>query len=383
MTPYFLPVEGGVERHVFNLSRELIRLGHDVEVFTCNSTRRNEKLAGYSLVDGVPVRRYPTMANLGEFGKIWPGFGVDLLRGRYDVIHAHAFRHPHTDMSAMISRMTSSKSVLTPHSSFYPSRLRKPIARGLVRFYDGIIAPVSLRFYDRLVALTAAEAARLRGMGARSRQIVRVSNGVEETHFSTGDKENFVRKYGLQGNEIILYLGRINESKGVSVLLESFEDVAAVRPKAKLVLAGPTTSHEEETYKKQLLRRSASLTASNRVIFTGGLSEEEKRDAYDACDVFVLPSLYEGFGLVILEASAHGKPVISTMTDGPRSVITDGFNGFLVQPENASQLADRICAILEDQSLRAQMGARARSAAQGLTWHSVAKLTESLYEGIN
>jgi len=383
VTPYFLPVEGGVERHVFNLSKELIGLGHDVDVLTCNLTRRGEVLAQYSAVAGVPVHRFASMASLGEFGKVWPGFGIRLLKGRYDVVHVHAFRHPHTDMSAILSKISSSKSVLTPHSSFYPLHLRRPLARGLVQVYDSLIAPISLRGYDRLVSLTLREARLLRSMGARSDKIALISNGVEDSHFRRGDTEAFKRKYGLQGGEIILYLGRLNRSKGIDVLLDSFEEVAAVRPRARLVLAGPATSDDEESFKGVLIKRAEAMDVRRSIVFTGEISEEEKRAAYDACDVFVLPSIYEGYGLVLLEAGAHAKPVVSTLTDGPSSVVTDGFNGFLVQPANRFQLAEKILRILDDRSLQAEMGERARSAALGHTWHKVAKMTEALYEGIN
>jgi glycosyltransferase involved in cell wall biosynthesis len=383
VTPYFAPVEGGVERHVLNLSKELIKLGHEVEVLTCNLTRKGQVLDHSSIVEGIQVRRFPVLATLGEFGRAWPGFGLELLRGKFDIVHVHAFRHPHTDLAAVLSRLSRRGSVMTPHSSFYPLDLRRPLARGLVQIYDTLIAPVSLMWFDRLVSLTKVEARTLQSLGARRAQIVVIANGVEEEHFSKGEPGGFKTRYGLEGCEVILYLGRINRSKGINVLLESFEEVARVRPNARLVLAGPATSSDEEAFKATLLTRAATLEAGGSVIFTGALSEDEKRAAYEACDVFVLPSIYEGYGLVLLEAGAHGKPVISTLTHGPSSVVTDGFNGFLVQPRNALQLAETILRVLEDRSLRVTLGERARATAREHTWNKVALQTEAVYEEIN
>src|SRR5438445_11478710 len=74
ITPYFLPVEGGVERHVLNLSKELVRLGHEVDIFTCSGTRNGERLPGYDYIEALNVQRFTSVFNLGAFGTVWPGF---------------------------------------------------------------------------------------------------------------------------------------------------------------------------------------------------------------------------------------------------------------------------------------------------------------------
>src|SRR5229473_307208 len=79
ITPYFLPVEGGVERHVLNLSHELVRRGHEVEIFTCARTRQNEPLERTSVVQGLRVSRFESMFSIGEFGRVWPGFARKVI----------------------------------------------------------------------------------------------------------------------------------------------------------------------------------------------------------------------------------------------------------------------------------------------------------------
>ncbi len=379
VTPYFVPVDGGVERHVLNLSLELMRLGHDVEVFTCNGTRNGEQLESSSEVQGIPVHRFRSYLSLGEFGKVWPGFSAELLNGKYDIIHAHSYRHPHTDISLIVSKLARCGSVLTPHSPFHPNYLRAPLARVLVPIYDVVLAPFSLRSYDKVVSLTPAEARILRSMGVRNDQIAVIPHGVEERNFGNGESRSFVARHKLEGKEVVLYIGRINRTKGLDVLIEAFAYVARICPRAVLVMAGPCTSREEGEFRDKLFVESRTLKISEQVIFTGRLSEQEKMEAYHACALFVLPSIYEPYGIVLLEAAAHAKPLVSTLTDGPVSIIEDGISGRIVEPGDVHQLATAILEILDNEGLKRFMGERARDLALFHRWDRVARITESVY----
>jgi glycosyltransferase involved in cell wall biosynthesis len=379
VTPYFLPVEGGVERHVLNLSRELVNLGHEVEVFTCNGTRNGGELESFSEVDGIPVHRFRSIANLGEFGKVWPGFATQLLRGRYDIIHAHSYRHPHTDMSLALSKFSGSRPILTSHSPFHPPSVRKPLARALVPIYDGIVAPISLRSFHKVISLTEDEATILRALGASPEQTIVIPHGVEEVHFKKVDTRPFLSKYDLRSGDIVLYLGRMNRTKGLDVLLEAFAMVARKRPESTLVLAGPCTTDQEVNFSKELARKALETGLGERVKILGRLTEEEKTAAYDACTVFVLPSVYEPYGIVLLEAAAHGKPLVSTRAGGPKSIIEDGESGYLVESGNTEKLAGAILSILQDSSKGKRMGEKARQMASMHTWSRVARHTDRAY----
>ena len=238
-----------MERHVLNLSKELIKRGHEVDVYTCNGMRNGEALEAFSLVDGIPVYRFRSVANIGEFGKVWPGFVVRLLSTGYDVIHAHAYRHPHTDLSLAVSKLSRCQSVLTAHSPFHPAYVRTALARALVPIYDGLLARFALRAFDRIVSLTNSEAEVLLSFGARRQQVVVIPHGVQQFHFSRVDPSAFIAKYGLQGKKIILYLGRINRTKGLNVLVQAFARIASIYPHTALVLVGPCSSVEEQAYR--------------------------------------------------------------------------------------------------------------------------------------
>jgi glycosyltransferase involved in cell wall biosynthesis len=383
ITPYFLPVEGGVERHVLNLSHKLVERGHDVEIFTCARTRQNGVLERHEVVDGLRVSRFESMFSLGEFGRVWPGFAREVMKGDFDVVHAHSFRHPHTDISMMVSKMTGSASVLTAHSPFHPPGVRGRVARALVPVYDSLFAPTSLAYYDKVIALTDEEAGLLARLGVREDQSVVIPHGVDSVHFERADPSIFTSKYGLEGKDIALCLSRINKTKGLDVLLEAFASIADMAPDLTLVFAGEATSRKEEGFLGELKSKSSSMGLQGRVVFAGRLTEVEKASAYEACTVFVLPSIYEPYGIVLLEAAAHGKPLISTRVGGPKSIVEEGINGLLVPPGDNRHLATALLRVANDEELAKRMGAEARLMASEHTWERVANATERAYHSVD
>lgn len=379
VTPYFLPVEGGVERHVLNLSKELVRRGHEVEIFTCASTRQSESLEHSAVVEGLRVSRFESVMSLGEFGRVWPGFAREVLRGQFDVVHAHSFRHPHTDLAMLAAKLGGSVSVLTTHSPFHPGEVRGPLARALVPIYDNLFAPTTLAYFGSVISLTAEEAGLLAKMGVSADQIVIIPHGVDKEHFLPGDPALFTSKFGLEGRDIALCLSRINRTKGLDVLLEAFSSVAAKAPNLTLVLAGGCTSPKEERFLAELQEMTRALGMESRVVFTGRLTDAEKASAYEACTIFVLPSIYEPYGIVLLEAAAHGKPLISTRTGGPKSIIDDGVSGILVAPGDRRELAHALLSLATKRAVAERMGEEARRMAKGHTWERVAEATERTY----
>jgi glycosyltransferase involved in cell wall biosynthesis len=108
--------------------------------------------------------------------------------------------------------------------------------------------------------------------------------------------------------------------------------------------------------KAEIERLVNELDLSYCVLFTGILSEKEKIDALRACDILVRPSIYEGFGLMLIEAQASGKPVVATGAGGMLSAVRDGDTGFLVSFGDKNQLSEKILRLLEDERLAHKMG---------------------------
>ena len=378
MTPFFYPVEGGVEKHVLNLSKELVRMGHEVDVYTSNGSWEGRPLEKSSVVEGLRVRRFKAVMSLGQFGKVWPGFAPALISGGYDVIHSHVFRHPHTDISNLASKVSGSTSVLTSHSPFHPQGTRHGLAEALVPVYDSVIARVSLNSFDRIISLTLAEKEALSSLSGDGQKIRIIPHGVDPEHFIRVSTDSFLAKFGLSGKQVVLYLGRIHPTKGVHTLIEAFAEVAPAAKDAVLVLAGPC-SKEGEGYLAGLKALVNGRALQGRGVFTSRLSEEEKRAAYESCSFFVLPSSYEPNGIVLLEAAAHGKPLLSSRTDGPSSIVREGESGYLFPPGDVKELARLLGLLISDDRLRSRMGASAREMASHHRWDRVGQETVDAY----
>jgi glycosyltransferase involved in cell wall biosynthesis len=104
---------------------------------------------------------------------------------------------------------------------------------------------------------------------------------------------------------------------------------------------------------------------------------------YAACAVFVLPSLEEGFGLVVTEAMASGKPIVGTNVSGISSQVKNGWNGFLVEPTNEQQLAEKILKVVDDSLLKKEFGKNSRLIVEEkFTWQKIASKYESVYQSV-
>lgn len=379
VTPYFYPVEGGVERHVYNISTGLAMRGHEVQVFTYMGDRNGGRLRKYEDVDGIKVKRFRGAFSLGEFARVWPGVFSEIAKGDFDIVHAHVYRHPHSDLSLIASKFARSEAVLTSHSPFPPSAARGYLSSMLVPVYDSTIGPLLLRSFSKIISLTQAEAEKLSALGVDRGKLFVLSHGVDRIHFQKVDFEPFLSKYSLKGSRFVLYLGRLNRVKGIEYLLKAFSKVESHHADASLVIAGPCTDPSEASYKEFLQMEADRLGISDRTIFTGALTEQEKLQAYEACSVFVLPSIYEPYGIVLLEAAAHGKPLVASYSDGPASIINDGETGFLVPPTDPVLLADRISELLSNDGLASKLGNAARRMASERTWERVVDSIERIY----
>jgi phosphatidyl-myo-inositol dimannoside synthase len=156
---------------------------------------------------------------------------------------------------------------------------------------------------------------------------------------------------------VILAVGRLaaNERyKGFDELLRVMPGVLSAAPDTHLVIVGDGDD------RARLQHLCAELGLSSNTIFTGSLERDHLKACYHHCDVFALPSSGEGFGLVFLEAMAHGKPVIGGAHGGTPDVIEDGVTGYLVRQDDGHQLQTRLRQLLTNESARLEMGHSAR-----------------------
>jgi len=229
------------------------------------------------------------------------------------------------------------------------------------------------------------------GTGARAHVVI--PNGVDVAAFrprwERGEEAYGVREYyGLEDEPVVLYAGKIRESKGVGVLLDSMERVWDRHPRAVLVLVGGTEFgrgriHRETPFFKQF--REQAARATGRIIFTGFVPHENMALTYLLGDIFVAPSQKEeGMPMVLLEASACGLPLVATRLGGIPEVVQEGHNGLLLdRPQDFEELAGKINTLIDNPDFCRRLGSQARETAQKhFSWSHIAQKQEAVYDEV-
>jgi D-inositol-3-phosphate glycosyltransferase len=216
---------------------------------------------------------------------------------------------------------------------------------------------------ERLVAASVAERAHLvRHAGADPERIAVVPCGVDTELFTPGDAEAARATLGRSGDPLILYVGRLAPIKGLETLLDAIALLARRGRRVRLVVVGGDADEPQDGHEAGLRARITALGIGDLVSFAGPQPQETLRTHYVAADVTVLPSHYESFGMVALEAMACGSPVVASRVGGLTTTVRDGVTGFLVAEGDVNALAGRLETLLADPDLRWRLG------REGIRW---------------
>lgn len=212
----------------------------------------------------------------------------------------------------------------------------------------------------RVIAISEAVAAQFQGAGLDVRVI---HNGIPLERFTPGEPPaGLAPSLGLgPQDELICVVGRLTPWKGHRTLLQAMCRVREARPRAKLIVVGEV-AFWEDSYEEELRSLAQSLGLADRVVWAG--FREDVPDLLRLCDVFVLPSVNEPFGRVIIEAMAAGKPVVATRSGGVPEIVVEGETGLLVPPGDEAALAGALVELLADPARALRMGAAGTARAR-------------------
>lgn len=214
-----------------------------------------------------------------------------------------------------------------------------------------------------VVAATGLEHARLvKDYAASPARVTVVPCGVDTELFAPGVREEARTHLGLGAGPLLLYVGRIAPIKGLETLLDALARLHGQGLAARLLVVGGDADEPLDGHEAALRRRAMALRLDEVVRFVGAQPQERLRAYYVASDVTVLPSYYESFGMVALEAMACASPVIASRVGGLSVTVRDGVTGFLVPEGDAAALAERIAVVLADADLRWRVG------REGVRW---------------
>jgi phosphatidyl-myo-inositol alpha-mannosyltransferase len=355
VTPYVYPLPGGVNAHVRFLYENLRQCGHDVRIITSS-----HGLQRSSEGDVIRVGKGFSMPSNGSVGTITlsPRFpsqvAAILERERFDLLHFHEPFVPF--LSLVVLRESRSVNIATFHAyaGFSPA----------MELGQRTVGPYARRLHGRIAVSAAARHFADRFFPGDYKVI---PNGVDLGRFQRAVP---IARW-QDGTPNILFVGRLEDRKGLPHLLKAFRLVRKSGTDARLLVVGSGPQEREA-------RRYVMTRGLANVEFLGRVSDEEKAQLFRTADIYCSPATgRESFGIVLLEAMAAGAPIVCSDIHGYKGVVQRGRQAILVPPGDAKSLAAGLLQLIEDPALRARMGAAGRERAEQFSWESVtAKVTD-------
>ncbi len=390
---------GGMNVYVRNLSQELGALGYDVDVFTRSQKPEVPRLLEDAMGPHTrivylpagpqaPYHRHLVWGHLPEFLANLKQFAAR-ERIPYHLIHSHHWlsgwvamelqREWRTPLIHMFHTLGLIMNSIAQREEGQEPAERIGIERKIVAAADHIVA-ANPPERDNLVGLYGADPAK----------IAIIPCGVDMALFYPHPLYEARTRLELPcQHRLVLFVGRIEPLKGIDTLLRAMALVSQARPAWRghlcLVVIGgdaspdPTHTDGEMAY---LRRLEAELGLEDLVTFGGAQAQDLLPYYYSAAQVVVVPSHYESFGMVALEAMACGTPVIASDVGGLSYTVQDGETGYLVPNGNSQALAEKIALVLSNRALARQLGANGRAFAQNYRWELIASQVDQLYRQV-
>jgi phosphatidylinositol alpha-mannosyltransferase len=359
--PYSFDVPGGVQIHVRGLAEHFIRLGHDVSVLA--PADDDDALPPYLQSAGraVPVRYNGSVARL-SFGPVTSArVSRWLEEGDFEVVHLH---EPVTPSVSMLALWSATAPVV---ATFHTSTLRSRAMHAANPLLRSSLEKIRAR-------IAVSEEARRTVRSHLGGDAYIIPNGVDVAVFDRAAPDR--RWTGTPERPTMAFLGRIDEPrKGLAVLLAAMPAVLERAPGIRLLVAGPGDVREVAA---KLPARVAAATE-----FLGGVSEVDKAALLSSVDLYVAPHIGgESFGIVLVEAMAAGAPVLASDLTAFVNVLDGGVAGALFPTGDAVALADRVLALLADQTHRTALRTAGHRRALAFDWSVVADRVMAVYETV-
>ena len=367
----FLPNYGGIENHLYYLSRALINRKHNLTILTTNLVKmRPRSLISNETIDGIHVIRLPAFA-VKNIIPICPAAFVKKIP-MYDILHLHSL-NPNLFMTALQIRakVNNSPVIITPH--LHPERLS--YYSQLSQQYFALALSTFLRKATIVIALTPTEKKFYEEQYGVTR-VLEIPNGVDLTLHKTDQNTLFLFQQSHDpGKRKILFVGRITKEKGIEIIIRSLPAILKVLPEAIFYVVGAYTEHVE--YLQALTK---TLGCEKHVRFFFNPPNTEMPYFYEIADIVVMPSLQiEGQPIVALESWAHRKPIIATNRGGIRDLLSQG-GGKPMESFNPKIWGENILDLLNSDKKIRILGQEGRKLIEDkYTWKRVAKLVEKCY----
>ncbi|WP_053073723.1 glycosyltransferase family 4 protein [Bacillus sp. LL01] len=363
---------GGLGQHVWELSRQLAQVGHQVMVVTPHTLGAPQM----ETVEGVTVYRAKEVeSSYDDFHLFVAQTNMNLAERvralsdqyRLDIIHAHdwlvGFAARALKKSLAIPIVSTIHALEEGRSNLELSIQQRTNKWEVALINDSDVLIVCSPFMKKEVEKKIRD----------KKAIHIIPNGVQLSHGTSESIMDFLNRKSY--SHLVLFLGRMVPEKGITTLIEAARKILEKHPECLFVIGGKGPFLSE--YKAKVL----NLGLEENILFIGFLNEVEKATMLQQCDILVVPSLYEPFGIVAIEGMAAGKPVIAAMTGGLSSIIEDEETGLLFNPGDGLDLSEKIKFSLGNPSVCATLGEKAmKEVKQKYNWEDVRDQTEAVYE---
>jgi D-inositol-3-phosphate glycosyltransferase len=375
---------GGLNVYVLELARQLVERGCSVDIFSRLSDRRQPEVAHIAPgLRAIHLRAGPARYLSPEsIYKHLPRFTDELLSFaeregvRYDLVHSHywlsglvgialkqAWAVPHVTMFHTLGEVKNRAS-LSQHETDLRIKSEARIVAGA----------------DRVICATEQERTLIRQLyAADPDKATVIPLGVNLDRFRPGSKDAARAALGLTDERIVLFVGRIEPLKGIDILINATAMLDSDVDCSVLIVGGDESSNAQVTKLRDLAKQRG---IDQRVAFVGAVDHDRLPLYYNAADICVVPSHYESFGLVAVEAMASGIPVVASRVGGLTGTVRDGETGYLVPWLCPEPFAERIELLLDNEPLRRSLGETAREAVARYRWENVAAGVLEVYQAL-
>ncbi|MBX7150648.1 glycosyltransferase family 4 protein [bacterium] len=369
------PSQGGGEFYAATLVRFLQKRGHLIQVHTSSlkSNYQRELIIGLpnqEMDHRVSICRYrPVYLTRNDNYPIFSAMAAKLFRSSADLIHAHSLYYFSADISGLIGKLRRKPFVLSPYFALRANGRFGTLRKLLNRLALSAGAVLVLTEYEKI---------EIEKYVSSVTRFETIPPGVNTEEFDQVPDNVFERFFDTKNHRVLLFVGRLDHGKGVDILIKALPEVIKKYPEVKCCIIG-----EDFGAMTELKTMAEETGVANNLIFTGKLDRQEVCSAFVNADIFVFPSRYEAFGMVLIEAMAAYLPVVAARSSAIPWVVKENEDGLLFDVNDHHDLAQKIMLTLSDASATQMRITRARKKVETEhAWPQVVEKLENVYSSL-
>jgi glycosyltransferase involved in cell wall biosynthesis len=357
------PYVGGVQSHVWEISKRLVKKGFDVEIYSTDPLGR---LGRITEVDDIKIRRFPSFAPNGIYFLSRELYSA-LKNAHADIIHSHGYQGFPMLASALAKVQNGIPLIVTLHCGF------RKVGRLPYLVYDSLFGRIIFHRSDRIIIVSPIEMELIGELLKVKEKIRLVPNGVDLKAISSYLTQ--MRERSSQSPVKLLFAGRLEKKKGLVFLVKAFREIAHRDVELSIVGDGP--------FKQKLVRLVRKLKLQDKVRVKERLTQAELYELYAESHIFVLPSEFEAHSIALTEAMAFGLVPVVTNVGGNRFLVLNEVDGFLLDyPPEIRELSNVLLQLVDNRELLRRMSKRAVREAQQFDIDRVVEHLGMMYQSI-